>query len=120
VTLAPDPARPQRQGAAKAGTWGRPLALTVAFLAFTACGSVGDAMIARGFTLAYAEGYEAGCASGDAAAGGLLATPSQEADRYANDPQYTQGWDAGFAQCRSDTAAMVRDARLRNPSKDNN
>jgi hypothetical protein len=120
VTVAPERGRPQRRGARRGGTWRPPLALAAALVGLTACGSVKENLIARGFAPAYAEGYEAGCASGEAAAGGLLATSSKDADRYAADPQYTQGWDDGFAKCESDTAAMVRDARLRNPSKDNN
>lgn len=96
--------------------WQAALAALVAPLALAACTSTRDALIAQGFDPAYAEGYDAGCSSGKAAAGGLLSESSKDANRYATDTQYTQGWDAGFAKCQRDMAAMVRDARLRHPS----
>jgi hypothetical protein len=98
--------------------WQPALAALVAPLALAACTSTRDALIARGFDPAYAEGYDAGCSSGNAAAGGLFGEPRKDPNRYAGDTQYTEGWDAGFAKCRSEMAAMVRDARLRNPSKE--
>jgi hypothetical protein len=93
-------------------------AALVAILWVTACTSTRDALIARGFDPAYAEGYDAGCSSGESAAGGFFSETRKDASRYASDDQYTQGWDAGFAKCQRDTAAMVREARLRNPSKE--
>ena len=95
--------------------WQAVLAL-VAHLALAACTSTRDALIERGFDPAYAEGYDDGCSSGKDAAGGFFAETRKNPDRYGNDSRYSQGWDAGFAKCRSDTAAMVRDARLRHPS----
>ena len=68
--------------------------------------------------LAYAEGYADGCASGKEAAGGLFAEALKDASRYGADDQYTRGWNEGFEECRRGTAAMVLDARLRNPSRD--
>ena len=73
-------------------------------------------MIARGHPPAYAQGYAHGCASGKAAAGGLFADARKDASRYGGDDQYTNGWDAGFEECRRDMAAMVLDARLRKSS----
>jgi hypothetical protein len=95
--------------------WQAMLALAAA-LALAACTSTRDALIEQGFDPAYAEGYDDGCSSGNAVAGGLFAEARKEADRYANDSQYTHGWDAGFAKCQRNMAAMVRDARLRRPS----
>jgi hypothetical protein len=42
----------------------------------------------------------------------------KDASRYGADDQYTEGWDVGFEECRRDMAAIVLDARLRNPSRD--
>jgi hypothetical protein len=92
----------------------------LATLAVGACGSVEQTMIERGHRPVYAAGYADGCASGKEAAGGLFADSRKDAGRYGADNQYTAGWDAGFAKCRADMAAMVLDARLRNPSRDNN
>jgi cell division septum initiation protein DivIVA len=96
----------------------RALAALVAALALAGCTSQRDALIAQGLPPAYAEGYEAGCSSGDAAAGGLFGEARKDASRYAADAQYTKGWDDGFAKCQRDMAAMVRDARLRHPGGD--
>ena len=99
-----------------------PLQATLVALlaAFTVagCGSVRETMIERGYPPAYAEGYVDGCESGKDAAGGLFANARKDASRYAGDDQYTKGWDAGFEKCRRDMAAMVLDARLRDPSRD--
>ena len=92
------------------------LAALIMLVTLAACVSERDALIEQGFAPAYAEGYDDGCASGSAAAGGLFDDPRKDAERYATDTQYTQGWDAGFAKCQRDTAAMVREARLRHPS----
>lgn len=94
------------------------LAALATALALAACGSVEEALIEQGFPPAYAEGYAGGCASGKEAAGGLFAEALKDASRYGADDQYTRGWNEGFEECRRDTAAMVLDARLRNPSRD--
>lgn len=94
------------------------LAALVTALALVACGSVEEALTERGFSPAYAEGYKDGCASGKEAAGGLFAEARKDENRYGTDNQYTQGWDDGFEECKRDMAAMVLDARLRNPSRD--
>ena len=88
------------------------LAALIMLVPLAACVSERDALIEQGFAPAYAEGYDDGCASGSAAAGGLFDEPRKDAGRYATDTQYTQGWDTGFAKCQRATAAMVRDARL--------
>jgi hypothetical protein len=95
------------------------IAALLTSLAVAVCGSVRATMVERGFPPAYAEGYADGCASGKEAAGGLFAEARKDASRYGAGGQYTEGWDAGFEQCRRDMAAMVLDARLRNPSRDN-
>jgi hypothetical protein len=94
------------------------LVILITVLALAACTSTRDTLIEQGFSPAYAEGYDAGCSSGNAAAGSTFHSPSKDDSRYAADSEYAQGWDAGFAKCRRDMAAMVLDARLRNPSRD--
>ena len=94
------------------------LAALLVALGVAACGSVEENLIELGHPPAYAEGYADGCASGEEAAGGLFAQTRKDTGRYGADQEYTAGWDAGFAKCRADTAAMVLDARLRNPSRD--
>ena len=95
------------------------LAALATALAVAGCRSVEETMIERGHPPAYAAGYADGCPSGKEAAGGLFADARRDASRYGADDQYTEGWDVGFEECRRDMAAMVLDARLRNPSRDN-
>jgi hypothetical protein len=96
-----------------AGRLQRALAALVVAVALAACTSTRDALIATGLPPAYAEGYEDGCSSGNAAAGSTFHSATKDDSRYAADSQYAQGWDAGFAKCQRDMAAMVRDARVR-------
>jgi hypothetical protein len=91
--------------------------LTVASLA--ACSSQKEALIAKGYEPAYADGYEDGCSSGKAAESGVFSDTSKDASRYNSDAQYTQGWDEGFKVCKEQMEEMVRAARRRNPSRDN-
>jgi hypothetical protein len=87
--------------------------------ALTACTSVEEGLIERGYSPAYAEGYDHGCASGKATSGGLLAEAQKDEARYAaGEGDYAQGWDAGYQKCLADMRAMVNDARTRNPSRD--
>ena len=94
------------------------LAALLTALALVACGSIEEEMIEGGHPPAYARGYADGCSSGKAAAGGVFAESQKDASRYGANDQYTQGWDAGFEECRAAMAAMVLHARLRNPSRD--
>lgn len=87
--------------------------------ALAACTSVHESLVERGYSPAYAEGYEQGCASGKAAAGGLFAQPQKDETRYQDSAgDYARGWNAGYAKCLADMRAMVTDARTRNPSRE--
>jgi hypothetical protein len=88
-------------------------------MALAACTSTREALVERGRAPAYAQGYDDGCASGKAAGGGLFSEAQKDADSYASDSQYTQGWDAGFAKCKRDQEVMTREARERKPGGDN-
>jgi hypothetical protein len=93
--------------------------LMLGVMALAACTSMEEGLIERGYPPAYAEGFEHGCASGKAAAGGLFAQAQKDQSRYQDSAsQYAQGWDAGYAKCLSEMRAMVVDARTRNPSRD--
>jgi hypothetical protein len=99
--------------------WRAALIVPITGLALAACTSTRDALIERGFPPAYGEGYDAGCSSGNAAAGSTFHSARKDDSRYAAGSQYAQGWDAGFARCQRDMAAMVLDARLRRSKGDN-
>ena len=97
----------------------RTVVVVASAMAVAACTSTEEGLIERGYPPAYAEGYDHGCASGKAAAGGLFAQAQKDEARYAgSDSEYAQGWDTGYAKCLADMRAMVFDARTRNPSRD--
>jgi hypothetical protein len=93
-------------------------AALIAAAVLAACTSTTDALLQRGFSPAYADGYEQGCASGKAAAdsGGPAAAP-QDRDQ-AGEGEYAEGWDAGFATCQRDRQIMLLEAQRRRQSKD--
>ena len=95
------------------------VALMLGVMALAACTSTREGLIERGHPPAYAEGFEHGCASGKAAAGGLFDQAQKDESRYQDSTtEYAQGWDAGYAKCQREMRAMVVDARTRNPSRD--
>lgn len=97
---------------------GRLLAIVITVLALAACTSTEDALIARGFSPAYAAGYDQGCSSGKLEGGGLFGQTKRDDDRHASDSDYAEGWDKGFAKCKRDQQVMTSAARARNPSRD--
>ena len=95
------------------------VALMLGVMALAACTSTEQELIEQGYSPAYAQGFEHGCASGKAAAGGLFDQAQKDESRYQDSTsEYAQGWDAGFAKCRQDERQMVIDARNRHPSRD--
>jgi len=83
-------------------------------LALAGCGgSEREGLIAKGATPAYADGHVDGCASGNAAGGGIFDSPENDAARFDTDAQYAQGWSDGFETCKARMEAMVLEARLR-------
>jgi hypothetical protein len=99
--------------------WQVVLAFMVAAMAVAACSSTTEELIERGYSPAYAQGFEHGCASGKVAGGGLFEQAQKDESRYQDSTsEYAQGWDAGYAKCQREMRAMVVDARTRNPSRD--
>jgi hypothetical protein len=95
------------------------VALMLGVVGLAACTSTEEGLIEQGYPPAYAEGFEHGCASGKAAAGGLFEQAQKDQNRYqASASEYAQGWDAGYAKCLADMRTMVVDARNRKPSRD--
>jgi hypothetical protein len=95
------------------------VALMLGIMALATCTSTEEELIERGYPPAYAEGFEHGCASGKATAGGLFEQAQKDESRYQDSTsEYAKGWDAGYAKCQREMRAMVVDARTRNPSRD--
>ena len=100
------------------GEW-KAVLLAVMIVALAACTSTTEGLVERGYPPAYAEGYDHGCASGKATAGGLFAEAPKDQSRYqASDSEYAQGWDAGYAKCLADMQVMISEAHRRRQSKD--
>lgn len=89
-----------------------PFAFLVFTLFLTACVSTKEDMVAKGYPLHYAEGFDDGCHSGNKAAGSLFDEFSKDVTRFGSDTEYAQGWSDGFRQCESEQAAMQRQMRM--------
>lgn len=78
----------------------------------TACVSTKEDLVAKGYPLHYAEGFDDGCHSGNKAAGSLFDEFRKDVTRFGSDAEYAQGWSDGFRQCESEQAAMQRQMRM--------
>ena len=81
-------------------------------LTLTGCASTKDDLVAKGYPLHYAEGFDDGCHSGKKAAGSLFDEFKKDVNRFASDTEYAQGWSDGFRQCESEQEALQRQMRM--------
>jgi hypothetical protein len=98
-----------------------PLAAITALsvLALAGCGgSQRERLIANGAAPSYADGYEHGCSSGNAAGGGVFDSATKDEARFGTDAQYADGWSDGFQTCKARMERMVLEARLRKSKRD--
>lgn len=65
------------------------------------CESNHEYLLKQGYPPAFADGFDAGCVSGRQAAGSMSGEFRKDVPRYLKDPQYAEGWDDGFRQCRA-------------------
>ena len=84
----------------------------LSLLAATGCVSQKEAMVKDGYPLAYAEGFDDGCHSGNKAGGSLFDEFRKDVSRFARESQYAQGWSDGFRQCESQQEATQRQMRI--------
>lgn len=83
------------------------LVLLAASAALAGCASV-DLAPPPGQPKEFQGGWQAGCASGFAAAGNPYYQFARDLGAYDGQALYRQGWDAGFAQCRGQYEALGR------------
>jgi hypothetical protein len=69
-------------------------------------------MINKGYPVAYAQGYDDGCHSGNKAGGSFFDEFIKDVNRFDNDTQYAQGWSDAFRQCESEQEALQRQTRI--------
>jgi len=67
--------------------------------------------ISAGYDPAYVDGYKDGQYSGYVAAGHPYSRFQKDTHRYANDNQYRQGWDDGFAVAKGSYESIGRSMR---------
>ncbi|MFC4699549.1 hypothetical protein ACFO4O_05185 [Glaciecola siphonariae] len=87
------------------------------FIAFaialtSACVSTKDDLISKGYPVAYAEGFDDGCHSGNKAGGSMFDEFRKDINRFNADMQYAQGWSDAFRQCESEQEALQRQTRM--------
>ncbi|MCL1141825.1 hypothetical protein [Shewanella gaetbuli] len=90
----------------------RPLLLVLVALSVTACVSTRDTMIEQGYPLAYADGFQDGCDSGNKAGGSLFDQFKKDITRFNSDTDYAQGWSDGFRQCETEQESIQRQTRM--------
>ncbi len=81
----------------------RALTVFTVFLSVTllaGCESTSERLLAQGYPVPYASGFEDGCGSGRQAAG-ALGEFRKNVPVYLDDRQYATGWDDGFRQCQA-------------------
>ena len=88
------------------------IAIVACFLSLFGCVSQKEIMINEGYPLAYAEGFDDGCHSGNKAGGSLFDQFKKDVIRFEDDRQYAQGWSDGFRQCESEQEAIQRQTRM--------
>jgi len=81
-------------------------------LALSGCVSQKESMIKQGYPLAYADGFDDGCHSGNKAGGSMFEEFKKDVKRFGKDSEYAQGWSDGFRQCESEQEALQREIRM--------
>ncbi|RLA20282.1 MAG: hypothetical protein DRQ56_03540 [Gammaproteobacteria bacterium] len=76
------------------------------------CATQKEIMLEEGYPLAYAEGFDDGCHSGNQAGGSLFDQFKKDVRQFKKDSQYAQGWSDGFRQCETQQEAVQRQTRI--------
>jgi hypothetical protein len=66
----------------------------------------------KGESLAYQDGYKAGCHSGFLAGGSLVHSFKRDVKRIGEDEQYKLGWKKAYRDCKSDFREMCKSKAL--------
>ena len=76
------------------------------------CADQKETMLQQGYPLAYVEGFDDGCHSGNKAGGSLFDQFTKDVNRFESEKQYAQGWSDGFRQCETEQEALQREIRM--------
>ncbi len=63
-------------------------------------------------SLAYQQGYEAGCHSGFVAGGSQAHSFKRDTKRVREDEEYNEGWKRAYRECKSDFREMCKSKAL--------
>ncbi|MCL1044660.1 hypothetical protein Q4601_16560 [Shewanella sp. 1_MG-2023] len=88
------------------------LLIPLSLLIITACQSTRDSMVEQGYPLAYADGFQDGCDSGNKAGGSLFDQFKKDVTRFNSETDYAQGWSDGFRQCETEQESIQRQVRM--------
>ncbi len=72
--------------------------LVITFVFLSACSTEKERMLKKGYPKQYADGYQDGCSTGRAAAGGL-GSMDKKIRMYDANKDYRRGWDDGRNLC---------------------
>ncbi|WP_299568723.1 hypothetical protein [uncultured Shewanella sp.] len=86
--------------------------LPLSLFIISACQSTRDSMIEQGYPLAYADGFQDGCDSGNKAGGSLFDEFKKDVKRFNEEADYAQGWSDGFRQCETEQESIQRQVRM--------
>ncbi len=78
----------------------------------TGCETQRESMIKEGYPLAYANGFDDGCHSGNKAGGSLFDQFKKDVRLFGSDKKYSQGWSDGYRQCETEQEALQRQIRM--------
>ena len=87
--------------------------LTVTGVLLTGCGPTeGQRLLQEGASPAYAQGYDDGCSSGKKAGGNMFSQFHKNVHQYQGNGDYSQGWNDGHEECRSEQISSMRQQEL--------
>jgi len=83
--------------------------LIISLTMLSACSTEKERMLEKGYPKQYADGYQDGCSTGQAAAGGI-GSMDKKIRVYDSNKDYRRGWDDGRSLCyeREKSAQNVR------------
>ncbi len=87
-------------------------AVFISSVVLAGCMSTRDQMVEQGYPLAYADGYDDGCHSGNKAGGSYFDQFKKDVPRFNTDKDYAQGWADAFRQCKTEQESIQRQIRI--------
>jgi len=88
------------------------IASALCLITLIGCADQKQAMIDKGYPLAYVEGFDDGCHSGKKAGGNMFEEFKKDVDRFDSEKQYAQGWSDAFRQCETEQESLDRQIRM--------